>query len=149
MRETLFVSRYGCRYPVPAKVMPVCRLTMIRRSRCWRTTWQPQECIDAAKGLYDGKASGSVTCTQISPEAEANGCIVINAIEVCNADLQAAPFNPLPGVVDPIPALCERVQVDAQYDFFKGEYCFTAADGTQECVDIGRWGKGYLHRVRG
>ena len=100
-------------------------------------TWQPQECIDAAKGLYDGKASGSVTCTQISPEAETNGCIMMNAIEVCNADLQAAPFNPLPGVVDPIPALCERVQVEAQYDFFKGEYCFTAADGTQECVESG------------
>ncbi len=92
--------------------------------------WTPQECIDAAEGFYDGFASGSVTCTSIPNQAAQTGCMTINEVQICNDDLDPSPFPN-------IPELCEKVYVDVDYDFFKGEYCFTNAQGIETCVQGG------------
>jgi len=91
--------------------------------------WEPQSCIDASKGLYDGFASGSVSCASI-PAGSEDGCIFINEVEVCNEDLAPSPFPD-------IPALCEQVAVDVDYDYYKGTFCYTAADGTEVCAEAG------------
>ncbi|MFC1380859.1 MAG: conjugal transfer mating pair stabilization protein TraN [gamma proteobacterium symbiont of Clathrolucina costata] len=91
--------------------------------------WSPQSCIDAAEGLYDGFASGTVECTSL-PNDYQNGCTKVNEVTVCDNDLATPPFPD-------IPALCEKVQVDVDYDFYKGEICFTAADGSPTCINGG------------
>ena len=92
--------------------------------------WTPQTCIDATKGYYDGFASGSVTCSTISTQAASTGCVSMNSVQICNDDLEPSPF---PG----IPALCEKVSVDVDYDFYKGTFCYTADDGEEVCVVSG------------
>jgi conjugal transfer mating pair stabilization protein TraN len=93
-------------------------------------TWVPQDCIDAAKGIYDGFATGSVTCSKIPAAAVSTGCVVIDNVQICNDDLNPAPFPD-------IPPLCEQVTVDVDYDFYKGEFCFTDANGDEVCAQSG------------
>lgn len=93
-------------------------------------TWSPQECIDAAKGYYDGFASGSVQCTSIPASASSTGCVVINSVTVCEGDMAPSPFPD-------ISPLCESVSVDVDYSFYKGEFCYQAANGENICVNSG------------
>lgn len=92
--------------------------------------WTPQNCIDATKGLIDGFATGSLFCSSIPTTAASTGCVTLNEVEICNDDLAPSPFPD-------IPALCEKVSVDVDYDFYKGTFCYTAANGEEVCVDSG------------
>lgn len=91
--------------------------------------WAPQECIDAAQGLYDGVASGTASCTRM-PTSAVDGCVVINNVQVCNDDLNPAPF-------EDVQPLCEQVTVDVDYDFYQGPFCYTDTSGQEHCVDSG------------
>lgn len=87
--------------------------------------WSPMECIDAATGIYDGFAKGSVEC--INNPVDSNGCTYVNGIYVCNSSLKP---SPLPN----IPATCTQVNVQADYDFYKGELdCFEDITGELQC----------------
>jgi len=92
--------------------------------------WTPQSCIDATEGLYDGFATGSVTCTSIPTSGAATGCVTINEVTICNEDLGPSPFPD-------IPALCNTVAIDVDYDFYKGSFCYITAIGEEVCVESG------------
>jgi conjugal transfer mating pair stabilization protein TraN len=87
--------------------------------------WSPDSCIESALGVTDGFATGSISC--ISDPRDAEGCTKTNGIPVCEEDL--AP-SPIPGV----PNLCKKVQVTADYDFYKGQLeCYTDINGEEQC----------------
>lgn len=89
--------------------------------------WSPQECIDAATGVHDGFASGSFSCTENG--ADANGCVVMNGIKVCEPHLEP---SPIPG----IPNTCRRVAVNADFDFNQGQgSCWIDPQGEQQCIE--------------
>ena len=92
--------------------------------------WTPQSCISAAKGYFDGFASGSVTCSAIQASAKTTGCISVNGKQICSSDLAPSPF---PNVSN----LCETVNVDVDYNFNKGTSCFLDANNKQVCIQGG------------
>lgn len=87
--------------------------------------WGPDECLAKASGITDGFATGTMTCVD-NPD-DGTGCAMIDGTRICESML--AP-SPLPD----IPRLCRKVQVDAQYDFYKGQMeCWTDTQGVSHC----------------
>lgn len=86
--------------------------------------WSPANCIQSATGITDGFAKGSIHCTRM-PEV-VNGCATINGVMVCEDD-----FKPSP--IEGISPFCQQVQVNASFDFYKGDMgCWTALTGYDE-----------------
>ena len=89
--------------------------------------WAPEECIEAAQGIYDGFAEGSVRCLENG--ADANGCVVMNGIQVCEPNLKPSPFPNIPNT-------CRKVAVNADYNFNQGQgSCWTDAQGNKVCIE--------------
>lgn len=91
--------------------------------------WLPESCVSAAKGYYDGFASGSVTCTS-TRDFDGSGCFFENNIRVCQDQLAVSPFTN-------VSPACEQVRVDVDYDFYQGTFCYTDANGNQICPSSG------------
>lgn len=87
--------------------------------------WSPDDCLKRASGITDGFATGTIQCVD-NPD-DGTGCAMIDGTKICASML--AP-SPLPG----IPSLCRKVQVDAHYDFYKGQMeCWTDTQGVSHC----------------
>lgn len=90
-----------------------------------RDEWGTDSCIETALGVSDGFAQGEYSC--IDDPRDAEGCTFTNGIKICEQSLKPAP---LPGV----PNLCKKVDVRADYDFYKGDMeCFIDATGEEVC----------------
>ena len=90
-----------------------------------RDNWTPESCIQASKAIYDGFASGSVTCTDMPQMA--GTCTTIEGFDVCENNLKPSPFPNISNV-------CRKVKVEANYDFHIGQMeCFTDINGNQQC----------------
>ena len=91
-------------------------------------TWSPNDCIQAAVGIEDGFAKGSITCEQGPVSFDSNGCAVFDetGVLVCPDDFKEAPLTS-------ISPFCQQVKVHAEYDFYKGDMgCWQAMRGFDE-----------------
>lgn len=90
--------------------------------------WTPEECFDLAKAVSDGMAQGSVQCVEMPGNATpAGNCVTVGGYQVCEDRFGASPLKG-------ISRLCRKVNVTANYSFYKGDMdCYTAADGTLVC----------------
>jgi len=87
--------------------------------------WRPESCLESGLGVADGFADGSLTC--VNDPRNAEGCVFLNGVEICETHLQP---SPLPG----IPNLCKQVAVVARFDFFRGDLeCYTDINGNEVC----------------
>lgn len=90
--------------------------------------WTPEECFDLAKAVSDGMAQGSVQCVEMPGNATpAGNCVTVGGYQVCEDRFGASPLKG-------ISRLCRKVNVTANYSFYKGDMdCYTATDGTLVC----------------
>lgn len=95
-------------------------------------TWTPAECISALEGVSDGFATGTVRC--IDSYQTTNNCALVNGVEVCDGDLARPPLYLRR---EGIGKFCRTVDVRVDYSWYKGSYCYTAADGTEVCTQTG------------
>ncbi len=87
--------------------------------------WSPDSCIESATGVVDGFAEGSLTCVDDPRDAE--GCTYTNGIKICEDSLKPSPISGIPN-------LCKKVDVVADFDFYKGEMdCYTDVNGEEQC----------------
>lgn len=91
--------------------------------------WLTPGCMEMAKAVSDGFASGSLKCTSMPSSLDANRCFVYQGMNICEKDFK----DPgLPG----ISPVCKRVAVTANYDFYKGQMdCFVDASGNEQCFE--------------
>jgi len=118
-------------------------------------TWTPQSCLNEASqgivGVNDGFASSRIYCSRMmgnltqqpysyrwDEELQEDvvvswqDCRFMNEVMVCEEDLNPVP---LPGN---LPRFCETIQVDIDYDFYKGSLdCFMDASGQRICPQAG------------
>lgn len=88
--------------------------------------WTPNSCLEAAYGVQDSFASGSVKCVSM-PQVQSNGCAWIDGVEVCPDMLNPSPLLNIPN-------LCKEVEVNANFDFYKGQMdCWVDAQGQTQC----------------
>lgn len=93
-------------------------------------TWTPQDCISTAQAIDDGFANGTYTCTNQPTASGGDGCVDIEGLTICSDDLKDAPIK---GVQN----TCRTVQVDADFDFYKGNMeCWTDPEGNEHCPTI-------------
>lgn len=89
-------------------------------------SWTPNSCLESAYGVQDSFASGSVKCISM-PEVQSNGCAWIDGVEVCPDMLNPSPLLNIPN-------LCKEVEVNADFDFYKGQMdCWVDAQGQTQC----------------
>ncbi|MBT4862685.1 MAG: conjugal transfer mating pair stabilization protein TraN [Gammaproteobacteria bacterium] len=98
--------------------------------------WLPQNCIDAAKGMYDGFATGTVACTSIPANVEGS-CTTIEGIRVCENNLDLSPFPGITNMFSTISPLCNEATVDVDYDYYDGTFCWTNEHGVETCAESG------------
>ena len=88
--------------------------------------WTPPECVQNVYAINDKFAKGSYTCVQM-PTIGSDGCAQIDGVFVCPHHLNP---SPLPGISN----LCQKVNVNAEYDFYKGQMdCWVDVNGVQQC----------------
>ena len=88
--------------------------------------WVPPECVQNVYAINDGFAKGTYTCVQM-PKLESNGCALVDSVYVCPNHLNP---SPLKGISN----LCQKVSVNAKYDFYKGEMdCWVDINGNKQC----------------
>lgn len=88
--------------------------------------WVPPECVQNVYAINDGFAKGTYTCVQMPP-LESNGCALVDSVYVCPHHLNP---SPLKGISN----LCQKVAVNAKYDFYKGQMdCWTDINGNKQC----------------
>ena len=84
--------------------------------------WTPPECVQNVYAINDKFAKGSYTCISM-PTIGSDGCAQIDGVFVCPHHLNP---SPLPGISN----LCMKVNVNADYDFYKGQMdCWTDING--------------------
>lgn len=89
-------------------------------------SYHAPDCWQAAQGVGDNFANGSVTCIDDLREP-GQECAFINGVEVCESMLQPFP-------VDGVTSLCRRYDVDAVYEFWKGQMdCWVDVNGNTQC----------------
>lgn len=103
-------------------------LVLESKAEVTNDSWTPASCIDSLDAVRDGFATGTVTCTQSYPTT--NGCASINGMLVCQDQLQP---SPLAGVGQ----FCQSAQVQVEYDFYRGTFCYPGPTGEQVCVESG------------
>jgi conjugal transfer mating pair stabilization protein TraN len=87
--------------------------------------WSPQSCLDSLHSVADGFATGEITC--IDDPTDAQGCTIINGIQICEAQLRPSPLSDISN-------LCKRARVQVDYDFYKGQMeCWTDPQGEVHC----------------
>lgn len=88
--------------------------------------WSTPECVEAAVAISDNFASGVLECQQYIAPLDHNGCAHVHGIRVCEDDL----YKP----VAKLSNLCLRADVDADYDFYRGNLeCWTDVHGETHC----------------
>lgn len=88
--------------------------------------WSTDECIEAAGGILDGFASGDLSCAE-NP-ADENGCYSSNGVSICSDRLKP---SPIPGISN----MCRLMNIEAKYDFYKGDMeCWIDANGEEICI---------------
>ena len=88
--------------------------------------WTPPECVQNVYAINDKFAKGSYTCISM-PTIGSDGCAQIDGVFVCPHHLNP---SPLPGISN----LCMKVNVNADYDFYKGQMdCWTDINGNLQC----------------
>ena len=90
--------------------------------------WSPNDCIQAATGIEDGFAKGSITCVQGPSAFDSNGCATFGdtGVVICPEDFKDPPLS----TVSPF---CQQAKVHAEYDFYKGDMgCWQAMRGFDE-----------------
>lgn len=92
-------------------------------------SWTPDSCLNAYKGVTDGFATGSYTCTS-SYENDGN-CTTIDNVGVCTNQIGAAPFQN-------VSQFCRTLDINVNYNFFQGQFCYTAANGEEVCAQSGQ-----------
>lgn len=103
-------------------------LTLETRAVVTNDSWTPQSCLDAVKAINDGFATGTVACTD--SYSNSNGCTPINGMLICQDQLQPAPLQQ-------VNQFCRSVQIDVQYDFYRGTLCAPGPTGEEVCVETG------------
>ena len=89
-------------------------------------SWSPNSCIESAWGVQDGFAEGTVRCISM-PETDSKGCAYIDGVYVCPEDLDPSPILSIPN-------LCKEVEVNANFNFYKGQMeCWTDIYGKEHC----------------
>lgn len=89
--------------------------------------WKPKDCVEAAIGIDDGMAEGTVQCVEM-PEMDSSGCAWINGAQVCDKHLAETPFNK-----GSVSKFCRKVKVTAKFTFNKGDTgCWKALVGFTE-----------------
>lgn len=91
-------------------------------------SWSPNDCIQAATGIEDGFAKGSITCVQGPSAFDSNGCATFGdtGVVICPEDFKDPPLS----TVSPF---CQQAKVHAEYDFYKGDMgCWQAMRGFDE-----------------
>lgn len=88
-------------------------------------SWTPTSCLEAAYGVQDGFATGSVKC--VDNPTQSDGCAWIDGVHVCPPDLKPSPLKN-------ITSLCKRVEVNADFNFYKGQMdCWIDINGEKQC----------------
>lgn len=87
-------------------------------------SWNPGTCLQAATGVSDGFAKGSVRCIDMPQIDSATGCAVIDGVYVCEHHLNPSPLSKL-GISN----LCRKVAVEAEFDYYKGDVEWTGPNG--------------------
>lgn len=96
--------------------------------------WSPDGCLRAARAVQDSFAEGSFTCTNMPTllsdrSGNVENCISDNGVKICEEYLNPSPLQG-------ISPLCKEVQVDAQFNFYKGNMeCYTDANGYLQCPE--------------
>ena len=91
-------------------------------------SWSPNDCIQAATGIEDGFAKGSITCVKGPSAFDSNGCATFGdtGVVICPEDFKDPPLS----TVSPF---CQQAKVHAEYDFYKGDMgCWQAMRGFDE-----------------
>lgn len=94
--------------------------------------WSPNGCISAANAIQDSFAEGSLVCSHMPPILQDSArpnekCMMDGDVKICESFL-----NPSP--IEGISPLCKAVDVDAKFNFYKGDLeCFTDANGEYQC----------------
>ena len=96
--------------------------------------WNPSTCLEAAIGVSDGFAKGTVKCIDMPKIDSATGCAVIDGVFVCEHHLNPSPLSKL-GISN----LCRKVGVKAQFDYYKGEVDWVGPDG-ETSTEVGSGG---------
>lgn len=87
--------------------------------------WTPQSCVDSAVGVKDGFAKGHATC--IDMPKVSGGCTTVNGTDICGSALKPSP-------IEGISKFCKKVDVVADFDYYKGEMdCFIDINGEEQC----------------
>ncbi|WP_243836289.1 conjugal transfer mating pair stabilization protein TraN [Modicisalibacter xianhensis] len=101
------------------------RLRYDTKKAVTKDEWSPDSCLESALGVADGFAEGEFVCTD--DPSDANGCTVINGVQVCEADLKPSPL-------EGISPMCRKVEVTTEYDFYKGQMeCWKNPEGETVC----------------
>lgn len=88
--------------------------------------WRSKECVEAGVAISDNFASGKLECSEFVGQRDANGCVTVHGIKVCEDDL----VKPIAKLSN----LCLRADVDADYDFYRGDMeCWTDVHGETHC----------------
>lgn len=91
-------------------------------------SWSPNDCIQAATGIEDGFAKGSITCVQGPSAFDSNGCATFGdtGVVICPEDFKDPPLSS-------VSPFCQQAKVHAEYDFYKGDMgCWQAMRGFDE-----------------
>ena len=92
--------------------------------------WRNTACIDAFRAVEDGMAEGRVTCTKMPGGIDADGCVLFNGVKICRDMLGEPPLNLKEHGIDP---LCQRIEVQSEFTFYKGDTgCWKAMIGFDE-----------------
>ena len=90
--------------------------------------WVPPECVQNVYAINDKFAKGKYECVEMPP-LDSRGCAEIDGVFVCPHHLNP---SPLPGISN----LCTKVNVNANYDFYKGKMdCWTDIHGNLQCPE--------------
>lgn len=92
--------------------------------------WTPESCFESAQALDDNFASGEYKCVDDPGQTGPDGCAIIDGIPVCPDMLKEPP-------IDNISKTCRKVEVEADYDFYKGQMdCWTDPQGNEHCPTV-------------
>lgn len=95
--------------------------------------WNTKECVEAAVAISDNFASGKLDCKEYVGPVGQDGCAIVHGVKVCESDLP----KPIAGLSN----LCLHADVDADYDFYRGNLeCWTDIHGESHCP----WNEGEI-----
>ena len=89
--------------------------------------WTNPECLQAYQAVEDGMAEGTLACTDMPENLDADGCALMNGVKVCRDMLGDPPFDLSKFGID---KMCRKIEVQSNFTFYKGDTgCWTALVG--------------------